>query len=315
MRFLSVFVFFVLLSCGYQPSTSERGFHFVYRVSVWPIQEAGSSVRLWIPLPGSDPYQTISNLTITSPVEVSTHTEPVYQNSLAYVSATTPFPSGLWVDVAFDVLRREQSITAVSLSPDERDRFLAPGSMTPRDSRFDQIARTVLSPANTALENGRVLYNHVLDRMTYDKSGEGWGQGNAIYACDIGKGNCSDFHSFFNAVARTADIPSRFLIGFPIPENGHGSIDGYHCWAEFYVPERGWVPVDISEADKHPENSGFFFGHLDPNRVFFTMGRDVELVPPAAGGPVNFFIYPVLEINGKRSDNYTKTFTYRSLSE
>lgn len=296
-------------------STEKRLFQFRYEIAVPPVTQAGSTVKLWIPLPKSDNYQTISRLTIESPVEVVYNSESVYDNAMAHLVSATPLPDGLNITLLFNVARKQRGPKSSSLTEAERDLYLAPTNKVPRDSRFTDIAERILSPGETVFRRGRKLYDYILDNMHYDKSGSGWGRGDAIYACDIGRGNCTDFHSFFNAVARAADIPARFLIGFPIPQEEDGSVDGYHCWAEFYTPQKGWIPVDISDADKHPELTDYLFGSLDPNRILFTVGRDIELVPPSSGGPVNFFIYPVLEIDGKRSDNYTKHFSFRDISQ
>ncbi|MCI0330344.1 MAG: transglutaminase-like domain-containing protein, partial [candidate division Zixibacteria bacterium] len=92
--------------------------------------------------------------------------------------------------------------------------------------------------------------------------------------------------------------PARFVMGFPIPDDQReGEIPGYHCWAEFYVPEMGWVPVDASEAWKNPGKKEFFFGNLDPNRVAFTLGRDISVDPTVK--PVNYLIYPHVVIDGR----------------
>ncbi|MEE9167801.1 MAG: transglutaminase domain-containing protein [Candidatus Neomarinimicrobiota bacterium] len=308
----TIFSALLVVSCGYHPQVKQRTFHFNYEVSVLPIENEGA-VELWIPLPHNGPHQTISNVTIESLLDASVHIDTTYGNALVYLSTNSPPPAGFTVSLSFDVNRKEQRIIPSSLPSHKKHLYLAPKSKVPRDNRFDEIVQTVLSPHLTTMENGRLLYDHTLDRMTYDKSGEGWGLGDAIYACDMGRGNCTDFHSLFNALVRTADIPARFLIGFPLSEEEEGTIGGYHCWAEFHDAQRGWVPVDISQADKHPEREDYLFGNLDPNRVLFTMGRDIVLVPKAQGGPVNFFIYPVLEIDGARSDAYTRKFTYHSL--
>ena len=100
-------------------------------------------------------------------------------------------------------------------------------------------------------------------------------------------------------MARSQGIASRFEIGFPLPTNTHqAEVAGYHCWADFY-DNKGWVPVDISEAWKHPEQRDYFFGHHDVNRVQFTLGRDLVLSPAQEGEPLNYFIYPYAEVDGK----------------
>jgi len=34
------------------------------------------------------------------------------------------------------------------------------------------------------LDRAKALYDHVIGRMRYDKSGTGWGRGDALYACN-----------------------------------------------------------------------------------------------------------------------------------
>src|SRR5206468_5382925 len=60
-----------------------------------------------------------------------------------------------------------------------------------------------------------------------------------------------------------------------------------------------WIPVDASEAWKHQDKKDYFFGAHDDNRVQFTVGRDIRLDPPQQGAPLNYFIYPYGELDGK----------------
>jgi transglutaminase-like putative cysteine protease len=150
--------------------------------------------------------------------------------------------------------------------------------------------------------------------MKYDKSGTGWGRGDAVYACDARAGNCSDFHAYFIALARSIGIPARFAIGVTIPANkDEGTIEGYHCWAEFLADGK-WIPVDISEASKHPELAEYYFGHHPANRFELSVGRDLIVHPAPISSPINFLIYPVLEVDGKVVKAQTQ-FTFRRLHQ
>ena len=140
-----------------------------------------------------------------------------------------------------------------------------------------------------------------------------YGNGNAIYACDIGVGNCTDYHSYFMSLERTLGVPARFHMGFPIPnKEDAGKVGGYHCWADYYVEGEGWYPVDISEADKDPSKKDYFFGKVDQDRFEMTVGRDFILkgYEPEI---TNLFIYPLLEVNDIKSSAFTKKFTYKNL--
>ena len=152
------------------------------------------------------------------------------------------------------------------------------------------LAAKVTQGKTDPLDKARAIYDYVFTTMRYDKTGTGWGHGDVLYACDAKKGNCTDFHSLFIAMARSQGIPARFEIGFPLPPDKHSSeIAGYHCWSDFWIDGKGWVPVDISEAWKHQEKRDYFFGSHDVNRVQFSMGRDLRLNPTAGWQAAELF--------------------------
>jgi transglutaminase-like putative cysteine protease len=102
-------------------------------------------------------------------------------------------------------------------------------------------------------------------------------------------------------------------MGFPLPEDQkEGEIPGYHCWAELYVEGIGWLPLDSSEANRHPEKRAAFFGGLDANRVQFTRGRDLVLEPPASQ-KLNFFIYPRVEVDGAEHAAVKQRFSFAEI--
>jgi len=108
------------------------------------------------------------------------------------------------------------------------------------------------------------------------------------------------------------DIPARFHMGFLIPNENEGKVGGYHCWADYYINDEGWYPIDISEADKNYNKVNYFFGTVCNNRVEMMVGRDFNL-DGYEQNPVNLFVYPLLEINDKESNSFTKTFFYKNL--
>jgi hypothetical protein len=72
----------------------------------------------------------------------------------------------------------------------------------------------------------------------------------------------------------------------------------------------GWVPVDISEAWKHPDRRAYFFGANDANRLQFTVGRDMGLDPPPSGPPLNYFVYPYVEVGGQKYPDLVQNFSF-----
>ncbi len=70
------------------------------------------------------------------------------------------------------------------------------------------------------------------------------------------------------------------------------------AWAWVHLEDRGWIPVDMSKADKHPELKEYF-GNLTADRVMFSVGRDLALTLTAMHGPLNFFVFPHVAMDGE----------------
>ena len=251
-------------------------------------------------MPHDDAYQQITGMRIES--------EQPYQlvagaqgNTMLHLRVKGARQSKYSVKLSFHALRREHG--ALQISDDSCNaQYLKPDRLVPIDNQIRQWAREVVTAANahSDMEMARAIYLHAVSTMKYDKTGKGWGHGDIYYACEERRGNCTDFHALFIGYARAMGIPARFAIGFPLPaERGQGQIAGYHCWAEFYAKGVGWVPVDASEAAKHPDKRDYFFGHHDENRLEFSRGRDLILTPPQQGDPLNYFVYPYAEVDGK----------------
>ena len=248
------------------PKTSARALHFDYVASVSEVVAGAKKVDIWIPVPQDDESQKISRLEIKAPGKHRLTTEKVYGNRMVYVSLEAPFPEKAEVRVSFEVERLE--VSSVSSLPAVRAgaRLLGGDRMAPISEEVQKRASQAAEGKKGIPAVARGLYDRVLSDMAYDKSGKGWGRGDVAHACTIGKGNCSDFHTLFIAMARSRKIPAFFEIGFPIPpDRSEGTIGGYHCWA-WYSEGDSWRPVDISEADKAPEKTEYFFGNICQNR-------------------------------------------------
>jgi transglutaminase-like putative cysteine protease len=293
----------------------ERAFHFEYTVDVKEIPADVTTVRIWIPLPRSDATQEISNLQVISPIPFKETRERLYGNRLAYFETRNPVSGEIPVKISFDVKRLEVAEVAQDVSPELRSRLLRGDRLAPLNGPVPVAERTALATAGltTAIEKARGIYDKVLADVDYDKTGKGWGEGDLAYVCEAGKGNCSDFHALFISMARSAGIPAVFEIGFPIPSGQReGTVGGYHCWAWYEDRAGAWRPVDASEADKDASRKDYFFGTLCCNRVAFSRGRDLILEPPQAGEPVNFLIYPHVELDGKVGlAKVSRSFSFR----
>lgn len=318
-RVLSIFLLISSAAFGQQ----SRHFVFHYSFSVRGIKP-GQKVEVWFPQAHSDDFQEVKVVSVKGDLPLQATCEIRYGNRIYHARATGAGKDEYHFDVAYDVVRQERiGLARNGVQPhlqrapiSEAKQYLGPDKLVPVTGRLAEMAVPIVQGKIGTMEKARALYDYVFGTMRYDKTGTGWGRGDAEWACDSKRGNCTDFHSVFISMARSQGIPARFEIGFPLPVGkDSGEIPGYHCWAEFYDAQNGWVPIDISEGWKAPERKDYYFGDYDANRVQFSMGRDIVLTPRQAGEPLNYFVYPYVEVNGKKWENVANDFSFADLND
>jgi transglutaminase-like putative cysteine protease len=295
----------------------SRKFAIEYVGKLTEVPFGTKRLQVWMPVPGDSTVQKISDLKFSSPARITTETK--YGNKIAYWEIQEA-SADLSLTMNFVCERKEVRLDLDTLQTDGRDLestfkvFREPDALVVIDDEIRSIAKTVAGDKKGSLQKARAIYDYVLQKMTYDKNHDGWGLGSTRHACEVGKGNCTDFHALFNSLCRAEGIASGFEIGLYLPYglNSQEKLGGYHCWALFRVPGKTWVPVDCSEGDRIPERREFFFGGHTSNRVTLSTGRDIKLEPPQAGAPLNYFLNPYAEADGKpvKTD---KSWSFRDL--
>lgn len=295
----------------------SRTFKVEYSARISEVPAGAKKLRVWVPVPSSSTVQEIRNLSFSREPRIDT--EPKYGNRIAYWELENP-AAAAELTMKFDCTRLEIVTNLEALKVEGADAagdfevFRKPDALVLVDDEIRAMAAEIVKGRKGTLDKARAIYDHVVARMSYDKNHQGWGLGSTKHACQVGKGNCTDFHALFNSLCRAAGIASGFEIGLYLPyEKGKTEPPGgYHCWAFFRVPGRTWVPVDCSEAMRLSERREFFFGGHTANRVGLSTGRDLVLEPKQDGAPLNYFLNPYAEADGKPV-KAEKTWTYQDL--
>ena len=211
---------------------ASRSFEFTYTVTVPALPAASAPLRVWIPMPDHDAYQKISDLSIEAPVDHTIEQAEFGDEFAVFVvnaqQASAPFD----IVLRFHATRYEHRVplaTNTSLGvtgngkpadPETKlmlAHWLQPDRLVPTNGVIAELAQQNTVGATDTLDKAHKIYEYVVSTMRYDKTGEGWGHGDAIWACTAKRGNCTDFHSLLIGMMRASGIPARFEIGFPLP--------------------------------------------------------------------------------------------------
>lgn len=299
---------------------ATRTFAFTYTVTV-PKPAAGAKHQdAWVPTPLEDQLQKVTGLSVSAKVDgkdvpFEQTKDAEYGNTMVHVGLDAPTADLVisWTATITRTADVGQGTGPMS------DRFKKADNLVPLDGKAAAIAKEIGADKADAdvLARAKRIYDEVLTTMLYDKVAPGYGKGDFNRACEIGKGNCTDFHAKFTGIARAGGIPVRFTMGVPLSTDAKGTAGGYHCWAH-WSDGKAWKPVDISEAQKiaakDAAKAQWFFGHLDADRVALTIGRDLTLAPKQAGKPLLFFAYPYVEIDGAEAPKDPDTAKRRSFT-
>jgi transglutaminase-like putative cysteine protease len=314
VTFLTISLAFVLAEPVVE--VRSRSFQFDYEATVTGLLP-DDHTRIWLPVPTNSPDQNVEILEFELPGAATMGRESRFGNRILSFDSRPNARGEIPLRISYLITRKEARAASGKTSTNDAQLFLKPDSKVPSDGKYLSLIAGKKLPSEP-MEFCRSMYDLVNSELHYSKAGTGWGQGDANWVCESKYGNCTDFHSLFIGLVRSAKIPGKFEIGFPLPEKrGKGEIAGYHCWAKFQIDGKGWVPVDISMANQNSKLKDYCFGNLTEDRVAFSVGRDLVLTPKQGGPPLNFFIYPYVEVGGKPlpNDKIKRKFNYRDIVE
>lgn len=283
------------------------------------VQNNANTAALYVPYPLSDECQKISNVKISGNFDTS----GIYRDP----SSEAVFLYGEWkkfsekpaATMSFHVDLKDRKTKNIKDSGDPIPvivkKYTEASEWVPAsDKSIREIAEKATAGKKGILAKAQGIYDWVVENTFRDPEVKGCGlgiPGRTLLQCK-GGGKCADISSVYVAVARAAGIPARDVYGLRLatPKNGDVT-SGFHCWAEFYLPGTGWVPVDPADVRKmmlvhnlELKDAGdwrnFFWGGDDLFRVVLEKNaRGVLFNPPQEGKPLNYFMYPFAQVDGK----------------
>jgi hypothetical protein len=279
------------------------------------IPAGAKHVKFWVSIPDNERYQDVLDFEVVSvPGKWSVVREPDRGNRFMLVEVDDPGTDTLAAKVAFTLRRRSvfteldparagpvtdshRTLYAEELRPDAPHMKVTP--------RIAKIAHEAAGAETNVATQARLLLGAVADYADHyskDPTKPHCGIGDAEDCMTNAGGCCTDLHSMFIAMARARGIPARLQMGYRLREANAGKeVDpGYRCWAEYFVPNYGWVSADIVEADD-PKGAGRtrWFTGLTERRLWLNEGREFRLAGSAHPDErVNTMIIGHAEIDG-----------------
>ena len=134
----------------------------------------------------------------------------------------------------------------------------------PHHPHIEAIANELWGQSNDIIDYARRCYEYTATHLNYLDANTGIHSLQSII--DNGGGDCGNFSSYYISLLRNRDIPSRHVVAVMGQDN-------YHVWAEFYLQDYGWIPVD--PTFKHGDPNGDYFGHKNSPHYITTLGIEL----------------------------------------
>jgi len=318
MKLLFTILISLLLALPAFAATNSGSYTWQFDLSA---HQPGAEANLWIPYPVSDRNQLISNLKWQGDfAEAAVYTDRTFGTPMLYV-AWPKEAKQRKLTLSFDAERQEQirrdfPATEAPFDPRDYALYLAPTALGPLDGPVKELAEKITAGKTGILAKARAIYDWTVDNTFRDPDTRGCGLGDVTQLLHRPGGKCADISSIYVALARAAGVPSREILGLRTGKKPQQDVSSWqHCWAEFYLPGYGWVPVDPADVRKAmlvqklelddpkvAELRDYYWGRVDPYRIRLSEGRDLQLNPPQQGEPINYLMYPFAQIGAETLD-------------
>lgn len=293
--------------------------------------DSAKPVDLWIPYPVTGEYQEITDVKITGDYDQSAvYTDSRFQTPMLHAAwgkgSKTRTLNFSFAVTRQEVLKRDLPVEEAPWNRADHAVHLAATRLGPVDGEVKKLADTITAGQTTVFGKAKAVYDWTCENTYRNPQTRGCGVGDVYRLLKEPGGKCTDISSIFVALARAAGVPSREVFGIRQGKTPRQDISRWqHCWAEFFLPGYGWVPVDPADVRKMmlKENltlsdakteayRKYFWGGIDPYRVELSRGRDIVLNPPQSGPPANYLMYPFAQVGDETLDWLDpETFKYK----
>jgi len=134
----------------------------------------------------------------------------------------------------------------------------------------------------------RKLHQYLIGHLYYKMDGA-WDTAPTVIK--NGHGSCSEYTFVFISLCRAAGLPARYVGSTWDRKESAYMDDVYHRWAEVYLPNYGWIPIDPTHGDRNtPRDQAFPVGFV----------RNSALITTQSGGGSS-----TMEWTYNSNENYT----------
>jgi transglutaminase-like putative cysteine protease len=284
----------------YQKPAAYRGTH---TISIPRDQlPAVGTYRLWFPIPINNGPQTEVTVESITPAEWVKHPPSVDQDiGLVYMEIPMEeLAEDLYIQISFTFKHYEQRF---NVNPDNVGEYDTNSALyqsytrsygnTEITSDIAETAKEIAGDEKNPYLAARKIYYYIIDNIDYSFMPHFvlWPrtpQTESDYVHKYKRGDCGAQSMYFTAMCRSLGIPARTTGGWQLFKEEFSG----HFWAEFYLPNYGWIPVDTSCAQlaTYPKDLtdeqrqtfiDFYFGNQDSMRCVVQKDTDVPLIPQA----------------------------------
>lgn len=276
--------------------------------TVWELNagpaHAGRRVRVWLPIPQENEFQTHVRVVESSPEPTHIAAADAPQRT-AHYSGVTNEDGEARIELLAEftawarVVSSDRLAYALALSPGEWARGTADRAEWLREEdhvRFHEelrgLSRQIRGSDGDSMPPGRYarrVYDWIAQHVRYSYAREYSTLTDIpLYTCARRTGDCGQVALLFITLCRMGGVAARWQSGWTC----YNAWTGLHDWAEIWVPGIGWLPVDpymamwasryapTLRAEERRAVQDFYFGSMDSQRMVSNSAHGGAFDPP-----------------------------------
>ena len=306
VSFLLVFILTLRIctmvtATGTAPENTTAGvsFRIEYTVTIVTMNSTMDKLQVYLPVPREWDSQNAVQIEEISPKPTSINEDPDYANKMAYFLLSN-VPRGqsrnFTVQYSFTFHETHTRVDPAKVGQyDASDAtYIKYTKQRPADKVesddpvIQKAASEIVGKETNPYLKAKLIYNWIVQNIVYEFPSP-WGAKETYLKR---AGDCGKYTALFCAMAISQGLPCRPVAGlrfwapFPHMYSSKGNPTdpdayGMHVYAEFYLPNYGWIPVDgaVGRGSGQPDR---YFGDTWDPFLANSKGYGIWTVPPVS---------------------------------